>query len=139
VSGAFVPDASVAVKWILAEPQSEAASAWLDTSAKIFAPTLLLIEVASAITRRHRMGGLERPEAKEHLETAFKLIARPRVGLAPDSLFLQRAGEIALQISHPFKDCVYIACAERFEARLVTADASLHKRASVHFDFVKLL
>ncbi|MFP5404778.1 MAG: type II toxin-antitoxin system VapC family toxin [Gammaproteobacteria bacterium] len=54
----IVIDASVATKWFLPEADSEQAAALLQIGEKLFAPELIRIEVASAITRRARLGEL---------------------------------------------------------------------------------
>jgi predicted nucleic acid-binding protein len=135
----FVPDASVAVKWVLDEDQSAAADDLLVTGRSIYAPALLRVEVAAAITRQHRLKSLRDEEVRERLSLAAFRLSRPVVQLVDDGALLERAGVIALQIRHPLQDCLYVACAELCEADLITADRALHRRASVSFDFVKLL
>lgn len=135
----FAPDASVAVKWILAEEDSVKATALLLTDASICAPHLLRVEVAAAVIRRHRLGQIDEEYANTLLSRADAILAERRIRYVEDGALLKRASEIALKIKHALQDCLYIACAEREEADLVTADAALHKRASAAFSFVKRL
>lgn len=135
----FVPDASVAVKWLIVEPDSSAAAALLHTDHEICAPALLRIEVAAAIVRRFRTGHIAEIEARERLAHSQRILAENRVRYIADIDLLPQAGEIALRIKHNLQDCLYIACAQRLGARVVTTDKTLLKRATPHFSFVQAL
>ncbi len=52
-----------------------------------------------------------------------------------------RALALALELDHPIYDCFYLACAEREETPLLTADRRLHAAAGRTdlADFVRLL
>lgn len=134
----FVIDASVAVKWFFAEPDFRRAMD-LTKDAPLLAPALIQIEVASAITRRFRMDEITADEASSKLAQAREALKWPMLRITGNSRLLPRAEEIAMRLRHPRADCVYIANAEAKNTELLTADATLHKRAAAHFDFVKLL
>lgn len=55
----YVIDASVAVKWYIPEPLSDAADKYLqlykDKQAKLLAPDLLLVEVGSVLWKKHAL------------------------------------------------------------------------------------
>lgn len=136
MSGRFVVDASVAAKWYLPEADSAKAAVLLTGAAELHAPTLLRVEIAAAITRRHRMGALTEQDALLKLYHARQFVAEPSMILTDDEVIIERAGEIALQILHPLQDCLYIACAEHVGAELITTDAGLIKRAAA-FPFVR--
>lgn len=136
---ALVPDASVAVKWILDEAGSDEAVELLDRAPRLHAPTLLRVEVAAAIVRGFRMNTLSLNDAQTRLSHAERILAEPRVRYVSDNVLLRRANEIALEIKHGVQDCLYIACAERESAELVTADQVLFARATPRFGFVKAL
>jgi len=135
----FVADASVAVKWFLNEADTPRAMALLNRGAELCAPQLLRVEIAAAIVRRFRTGGLDLDDARERLAEAAAAASEPRISFWSDSDLLPRACAIALQIKHPLQDCVYLACAEHVGGELVTADATLFKRAQPHFNFVTWL
>jgi predicted nucleic acid-binding protein len=135
----FIPDASVAVKWIFSEARSAEALKLLQDGAEICAPRLLRIEVASSIVRRFRTGEITDEQARARLAHSDVILSEKRVSYVEDQSLLKRAAEIALAVKHALQDCLYIACAEREAGVLVTADLTLHKRAAAHFDFVKLL
>jgi len=136
---AAVVDASVAAKWFLAEQDSTDALALLNSGRQLLGPHLLAIEVNAAITRRHRNGLLSDALAIEALADAAAVLDTASVRLERDALLLPRGAEIALAIRHPLQDCLYIACAERNGADLITADPKLIARASAQFPFVRAL
>jgi predicted nucleic acid-binding protein len=136
MSASLVVDASVAAKWYLAEADSDRAAVLLTGDGEFYAPTLLQVEVAAAITRRHRAGGLDDGDARLKLMHARRFIVAPAFHLIDNADLLERASEISLQLRHPVQDCLYIACAERVRGDLVTGDATLLKRAGPYFSFV---
>jgi predicted nucleic acid-binding protein len=123
----------------LNEASTPAAVALLSSGRPLHAPGLLLVEVAAAIARRCREGVLDERGARMQLQRAERVLAVERVSYLADAALLQRASDIALQIKHAVQDCIYVACAERCGADVVTADATLLSRAAPHFPFVKPL
>lgn len=138
MTGAVVPDASVAVKWLLEEAGSDRAREWLRTAGAICAPELLRVEAAAAIARRFRTGSIGEDDAKERLASCFSLLSERRVRYVSDRSLLEEAARIAVQIRHNLQDCMYIACASRVDAVLVTADTTLLERAA-RFEFMRAL
>ena len=59
----LVVDASVAVKWLVAEEDSSAADRLLAGGDDLHAPRLMASEVANALWRKARMGEIERGRA----------------------------------------------------------------------------
>lgn len=49
------------------------------------------------------------------------------------------AAEIAMQIGHPTKDCVYLALAMEYDCELVTCDAKFAAKARAVHSAVRLL
>lgn len=125
-----VPDASVAVKWLLQESDSHLAVALLYQSNILHAPTLLRIEVRAAIIRACRVGQIAELDARRLLADCAQMLSDVRIRYVPDAALLAEASEIALRIRHNLQDCIYIACAQRAAAELVTADLTLLKRAA---------
>ena len=111
-----VVDASVALKWVFDEPESEAAVAL--RAEDLIAPALWLAEAANALWRRSRIGDITPDEASSLL---FELQNAPVVSLAMEP-HLDRALKLATEIGHPVYDCVYLALAVRHETHVVTAD-----------------
>lgn len=115
----FVVDASVAVKWFVREPLRSEARRLLQGDATVYAPDLVLAEVANIGWKLVRRGELRRNQA------LAMLVSLPNAfsALLPLPLLHERGLEIALTVDHPVYDCLYLACAEFTEAVLVTADA----------------
>lgn len=115
---ALVVDASVAIKWLLAEPQQAEARRLLEGGDPLCAPDLLRIEAASALpcrVRRQEMSTIEAAHAFSWLDIA-PLRLDASVPLIPDAL------RLAMALSHSVYDCVYLALAERLDTSVVTAD-----------------
>ena len=117
----LVFDASVAVKWFIAEPDSPAARTALASASRALAPELILAEVLNAgwsALRRSQITGAQFAGMSRSIEQFFDDLAS--LGrLAP------RAATIARQLDHPVYDCFYLALAEREAVELVTADRRL--------------
>lgn len=131
-------DASVALKWVLDEPGSQAAAELLD-GRSLSAPPLLATEVANALWVAVRRGQLTGAEA----EDALDLILRAPFQPPPSGLALpRRALELAQLLDHPVYDCTYLALAIALERPVVTADrrfAAAASRSAEAAPFVRLL
>jgi predicted nucleic acid-binding protein len=113
----MIIDASVAFKWIIEEPGSQAAIDWIG-KADLLAPTLIHAEVGNALWKRVRKGEIE-PD----LELADRLSElKTYVRTLDETADMVRALQIAIELNHPVYDCVYLAMAERLADRLLTAD-----------------
>jgi predicted nucleic acid-binding protein len=139
MSKALVPDASVAVKWLLQENGSEAAAALLRLDASLCGPALLRVEVRAAIVRAFRVGAISEPDARERLADSAKILSQSRVRFIPDAALLVEASEIAIVLKHNLQECLYVACAIRAGGDLVTADQTFLARAAPHYPFVRAL
>lgn len=113
----LVVDASVAAKWVLPEPDSDAAERVLFADDTLIAPDFLLVEVANTFWKVIRRGEMTDEEAQAALHTL-------RNGLTyhPVSSLLAGALRLAQELDHPIYDCLYVVLAEQENARLVTAD-----------------
>ena len=111
-----VVDASVALKWVLDEAESEAAAALRDED--LIAPVLWLAEAANALWRRSHIGDISADEASSRLS---ELLNAPVASLAMEP-YLDRALKLAVQTGHPVYDCVYLALALHHDTHVVTAD-----------------
>ncbi|CAN7604446.1 type II toxin-antitoxin system VapC family toxin [Caulobacter sp. LjRoot300] len=112
----LVIDASVALKWVLAEPGQDAADALLDED--LIAPSLWLLEAANALWRRNLRGELSAGEAEERLSELFNA----PVTSIPIEDDLSMAAALAQRLGHPVYDCLYLALAVREQTQVVTAD-----------------
>ncbi len=115
-----VIDASVALKWVLAEAGADAAAAL--RSEELIAPALWLVEVANALWRRSLSGEISSVEATERL---IELLSAP-VTPIPIETDLVAAIALAADLRHPVYDCLYLAAAIREGTHMVTADTRFH-------------
>jgi predicted nucleic acid-binding protein len=134
-----VVDASVAAKWYLPEAGSAEASQLLRSPEPLFAPQLIRIEVTAAILRQYRKGNITESRAVEASDEWLRAVAGETVRIIPDDELFADARSLALQLRHPFQDCLYLAAANRLNRPLLTADPTLHRRASPIFPGVQLL
>lgn len=121
---ALIVDASVAVKWILPEPDRDLALALLAASNTLIAPGLLLLEAANVFWLRTKQGLLTAEEARRGLQ----LLEAALVIEPDDPALAHRALEIALTLDHPAYDGFYLALAERHGAMLVSEDRRLRAK-----------
>ena len=113
-----VVDASVAAKWLIAEPDSAIAAGLLDRSFDLHAPRLLASEIANMLWRKALQGFLDEYEA---VRLAAALLAMP-LKWRDDEATCVKALRIAVELGHPAYDCIYLALALRIGAKVVTAD-----------------
>lgn len=116
----FVIDASVAVKWVVAEEGTQNAVELL-SAGTLCAPDLLIAECANILWKKARLAQLSTEEAL----LAAELIERADVELYPMRALLQPATRFAIDLDHPAYDCIYLALAVARDAKFVTADARL--------------
>lgn len=120
----IVIDASVAVKWVMPEPDSNTAEA-LHTQ-PLIAPDLWLVEAANALWRNVVSKSITQVQASQAL---MKLRASPVTTLSSRD-YLASALELAIRLRHPIYDCVYLAVAENENTYVVTADTRFAKAVS---------
>jgi predicted nucleic acid-binding protein len=118
-----VVDASVAIKWIVAE-EGHPEALRLSERQPLIAPDWVLAESANVLWKKVRQGQLEGAQARLGLDFIRSAYAE----LVPSSELLDRALAIALEADHPVYDCLYVACSEQRDAELVTADTRLAGR-----------
>lgn len=122
----LVVDASVAVKWVVEEEGSEAAASL--AGGDLAAPTLALAECTNVLWAKVRRGELNGEEARQRLQA---LRASP-LELFPLESLIERALELACELSHPAYDAFYLALAERLDRSLVTDDRRLYRVTRGH-------
>jgi predicted nucleic acid-binding protein len=116
---ALVVDASVGIKWVVEESNSDLARSL--ARAKLEAPDLFLIECANILWKKVRAGDLTARAARASLQ----VVLDAPVTIMPSRELLADAIELSIRLQHPVYDCVYIALAVRRQAPLVTADEKL--------------
>ena len=114
----FVVDASVAVKWLVAEDDADVAEELATSGHDLHAPRLMASEVANALWRKARAGEIERRAAGILLADVQDMPVR----WGADEVLSANAARLALALNHPVYDCVYLALANRIGATVVTAD-----------------
>jgi predicted nucleic acid-binding protein len=116
-----VVDASVAVKWFVEEVHAEAARRLLADEYALAAPDLVWPECGNILWKKVQRGELTAPEARLIREG----LERQPLHIAPSSLLLEPALEIALDTGRTVYDSYYLALAMLTESPLVTADQRL--------------
>lgn len=113
-----VVDASVAAKWLIAEPDSEIAAMLLDGSFDLQAPRLLASEIGNLLWRKAVNGSIDDHEATR---LAAALLDMP-LQWRDDERTCVEAVRIAVELGHPAYDCMYLALASLIGTQVVTAD-----------------
>ena len=135
----IVIDASVAVKWLLPEPGDAAAQELLASEERLVAPSLIRTEVAAALARRARFGEIEPRDGEIAMGLWLQTLRDGVIGLVADEADLVTALGLAVELSHPLQDCLYLALAERLGAPLVTADKKFVNKARASHALVRVL
>ena len=115
-----VVDASIALKWFVNETGRERALRVLDAPER-HAPDLIVAEAGNVAWKKAIRGEITGGQARficASLRHYFVVLHRSEA-------LIGRAIDIALRLRHPIYDCLYLACAKRAGARLVTADERL--------------
>lgn len=120
-------DASVAVKWVLVEEESETAlgllEQWRQQEKELIAPPHLPIEVANAIYQRARRRDLTIAQAR----AALKKFLKVRVSLVTTARLYEGTFRIAQQLQLPsLYDAHYLALARLSRCEFWTADEHLY-------------
>ena len=128
-------DASVVIKWFVAEERHEEVRTVLGHRIERHAPDFVLVECANVLWKKARRGEITDPSPflEELLHLSDVLTLHPLTDLLPE------AAQTAVQIGHPVYDCLYVACAERTESALLTDDRRLASAVSGHLPGVPLL
>ena len=122
----MVVDASVAVKWVVPEVGSEAASDLLGR--ELWAPSLWLAEAANALRKKTRRGELTEDEgrlrAKDLADAPVMSIELP--------ILLPNAMRLAGDLGHSIYNCFYLAAALLRDTVLITADQRFVTKVAGH-------
>lgn len=130
-------DASVALKWVLDEDESDAAER-LQLEETLATPDFLIVECANVLRTKARRGQLSPADARG----ALAAIRAAPIQLFMASEYAVAAQVLALEIDQTVYDCLYLAVALAQRAILVTADrvfAEAVTRHGAHAHAVRLL
>jgi predicted nucleic acid-binding protein len=111
----MIVDASVAIKWLVVEEQTDLANA-LAVGHRLIAPDLIVAEIANTVWKkwtRKELSGVP-----QNLPLVLDMLDE----ILPLGPFALRAAELAIELNHPAYDCFYLAMAESLDEKLVTAD-----------------
>ena len=126
----YVLDCSIAAKWLLPEPGTEAALILLDRyqsgDIDLIAPDLLLTEFASLLAKRNRRRSISAEQARSALDWLTRFAPR----LFETKPLLSRALDLSLQNQLSLWDCVYLTLARENNCPFLTADRRLMRAAA---------
>ena len=112
----WVIDASVAVKWAVAEEDSLLAAEFIGQP--LTAPDLFVTECANVFWHKTQRGEID-AQAAAH---AMRGILAVGIDMVSAQSLVVVAMEIAHTLKHPVYDCLYVALAEQLDCAFVTAD-----------------
>ena len=131
-------DASLIIKCLTYEPDSDRALRWLDDHRhyEMVAPSFFCAEVASVLRQKARRDELTVEDGQEALESLDNM----KIRLVYEPAVVQRAYDLATALDQPtIYDTLYLAVAELEDCNLWTADARFARIASPHYPFVRRL
>jgi predicted nucleic acid-binding protein len=114
----LVVDASVAVKFLVREADTDQARRFLSIPEPLIAPDWLLAEAANTFWKKVKRSELLIVHAERHLDDLPEFFET----LYPTSELVREALRLSFRLRHAVYDCLYLALAIREECRLVTAD-----------------
>jgi len=140
MSNVVVVDASLALKWVLAEPDSNTAvillNKWTDKGISVIAPALFTYQVTNILYRQVVAGKLTYGEAKQGLIDLFSIGVLLKFSLYEDISI--QAMEFAHQLKLPATyDAHYLALALDENCECWTADKRLWNIVKGKFSWVR--
>jgi predicted nucleic acid-binding protein len=132
----YVLDSSVALKWVLPEPDSGRAIRLRDeynaSIHELLAPDIFTPEIANGLASAERQGRIKTGEAA----IFFHDIVRNAPAIHPTPPLLIRAIEISLSTRQAVYDCIYVALAEAEGCEMASADDQLVRKLQPLFPFL---
>lgn len=120
-----VVDASVAIKWYVAEEESLAAAQLLDVLEELLVPDLIFPEIGNILWKKIRRGQLPSDKAVAIL----KLVEQLPMQIHESRTLIDEAFRIAIEFGVTVYDALYLAVATVEDAAFVTADRKLLRLA----------
>ena len=137
----IVLDASVAVKWFVAEDGSKLARAVLeDWQGHLHVPDIFVVEVASALVRNANSVKTAQDYFRHALRRLLSLIDQQALlveSSTPGDVV--DAASLALDLGHPLKDCIYLALAMKMGCELLTCDLRFATKARGTWTKIRVL
>lgn len=136
----YVVDASIIAKWVLpGEPYQENTirlkEDFVAGQVELYAPTLVVHEVANALWRAIKLGRISENVANEALEA----LADIKIELCEiDWLRACRMLGIACKLDLTVYDAAYLFLSEEKRASFITADEKLYEKARAHFKIIHI-
>ena len=137
----IVIDASVAVKWFVEEHDSNLAKQLLaDERDNLCIPDIFVVEVTATLVREANSSKADGRIFRGGLYHLIDMIDQQSLRLVrtPPSQIMD-AGNLAIDLGHPLKDCIYLALAMELDCDLVTCDAKFAVKAKGVWDRVRVL
>jgi predicted nucleic acid-binding protein len=135
----YVLDASVALKWVLAENLSPKAvrrrNDFRSHIHELIAPDLFPFEVAHALARAERQKIIQPPQGTKRLLAVMRFPP----DLHPSLPLLSKAFAISSSMRVGVYDCLYVALAEQEGCEPVTADVKMINVLQRDFPFITSL
>ena len=133
-------DASLALKLVLSEPDSDQAEAgwhtWVRSGLEIMAPFLFIYETTSVLRNRVYRKEITRSEGDQ----ALSILAGLSITYLHPPAIQQSAWELARRFNRPtVYDSFYLALAQQEGCPLWTADKRLHNAVKNHLEWVHVL
>lgn len=123
-----VVDATVAVKWIVAEDGSDRATALLSEASALYSPHLVAIETVATLTKKLRRKLVSASFVRNGARFIDSHIRGGQLLLHPDAALLAPATDLSIELGHPLYDCLYLSLAIIVDAPLVTADRQFQQK-----------
>jgi predicted nucleic acid-binding protein len=119
----MIVDASIAVKWFVAESGTAAAEKFFERNFEqgLGAPELIVAEVTNAAWKKVLRGEIPKRHALGIARSIEAAIPR----LFPIAMLAEHACEIAIELRHPVYDCLYLACADLLSEPMATVDTRI--------------
>ncbi len=134
-----VVDSSVAIKWFVAQPNSDKANQILDAfdanELALLAPELIYTEVGNIAWKMYMFEGLASKEAQKIVDS-FRLI---KIELTSTVELLDDAFRLAVTHRRTVYDAMYLALSKREGCTFVTADKKLVNAVGAKFPNIVLL
>jgi predicted nucleic acid-binding protein len=121
----IVVDTSVAIKWVIPEPNHERALELLGMNEAFVAPDILLAEMANVLRRKQRRGELTDEQVVDGIAVARTSISK----FVPMSNVIGDVPSLMNELDHSAYDCCFLATAIG-RGLLVTADSAFARKCS---------
>lgn len=124
----LIVDASVAIKWLIPEAETDRAVALLGSDTLI-APDFLLLECANVLSQKVKTGKIGSAEAVQGLES----LSATGVRLVSAHGRIKEAQRLAIELAQTSYHCLYLALALLEGCQMITADQRFARAAGTAY------